>query len=57
MFNVLGVFVGACGVLTVIPELSDLGALFGLAQIIWFLLLGVFFIKNTSAKDTHYEKN
>lgn len=57
VFNVLGVLVGACGVLTVIPELSDLGGIFGLAQIIWFLLLSVFFIKNTPAKDTYHEKN
>ncbi|MCK7595030.1 hypothetical protein [Pseudomarimonas salicorniae] len=33
--------VGVCGVLTLIPPLAELGAVFGLGQILWFLLLGV----------------
>ena len=39
--NYVGVIVGAAGVLTVIGPLRDLGAVFGLGQIVWFAWLGV----------------
>jgi hypothetical protein len=38
--RLLGMGVGAAGVLTVVPELRDLAAVFGLGQIIWFAWLG-----------------
>ncbi len=34
--NWLGVVIGTAGLLTLAPPLSDLGAVFGLGQIIWF---------------------
>lgn len=37
----LGFVVGAAGVITVIPPLGELGALFGLGQIVWFAWIGV----------------
>jgi hypothetical protein len=37
----LSVPIGGCGVLTVLPPLGDLGAVFGLGQILWFALLGI----------------
>lgn len=43
--NYLGLIVGLAGVLTIIPALKDLGALFGLSQIVWFAWLGVYLLK------------
>jgi hypothetical protein len=37
----LGFIVGAAGVLTVIPSLGELGAIFGLGQIVWFAWIGI----------------
>ncbi len=39
--NILGLIIGACGLLTVLPPLKALGALFGLGQIPWFVAIGV----------------
>lgn len=36
----LGMGVGAAGVLTVVPDLRDLAAVFGIGQIVWFAWLG-----------------
>lgn len=41
MLNYLGIAVGAAGILTVIPPLGGLAAVFGLGQIAWFIWLGV----------------
>jgi hypothetical protein len=41
----LGFIVGAAGILTVIPSLAELGAVFGLGQIIWFAWLGIIMIR------------
>ncbi|MEO1449869.1 MAG: hypothetical protein AAFV07_10095, partial [Bacteroidota bacterium] len=37
----LGIMVGVAGTLTVIPGLEDLGAVFGLSQIPWFIWIGL----------------
>ncbi|MES3020244.1 MAG: DUF4386 family protein [Pseudomonadota bacterium] len=42
--NYLGLIIGAAGILTIIPALKDLGALFGLAQIVWFIWLGMYLL-------------
>ncbi len=44
--NYFGLIVGGAGILTIIPSLKDLGAVFGLTQIVWFLWIGVVMIKN-----------
>ncbi len=44
----LGIAVGTAGVLTVIPPLKELGAVFGLGQIAWFIWLGVSFLRDTA---------
>jgi hypothetical protein len=46
MLNYIGLTVGATGVLTVIPGLSELGAVFGLLQIVWFAWIGIFLLRN-----------
>jgi hypothetical protein len=46
MLNYIGLIVGITGVLTVIPGLSELGAVFGLLQIVWFVWIGIFLLRN-----------
>ena len=48
--NVLGLLVGAVGVITVIPALNDMTGLFGLGQIIWFVWLGIVLLRGKSGK-------
>ncbi|MBK9093312.1 MAG: DUF4386 family protein [Anaerolineae bacterium] len=45
--NVLGLLVGAVGVLSLIPGLTDLlTGVFGLSQIIWFVWLGIVLLRS-----------
>lgn len=44
--NYLGVVVGAAGILSALPELSDVGLIFGLVQIVWFIWLGIVLLRN-----------
>ena len=39
--NYLGAFAGIVGVASTVPNLHDLAGLFGIAQLVWFLWLGV----------------
>ncbi|MDQ1815642.1 hypothetical protein RBA41_20300 [Massilia sp. CCM 9210] len=39
--NYIGIATGTAGVLTVIPPLGELGAVFGIGQIVWFVWLGI----------------
>ena len=43
--NILGLFVGAVGIITVIPALNVLTGIFGLGQIIWFVWLGIVLLR------------
>ena len=44
--NILGVLVGMVGVITIIPALNSMVALFGLGQIAWFVWLGIVLLRN-----------
>jgi hypothetical protein len=44
--NLLGVLVGAVGILTIIPALNALTGVFGLGQIIWFVWLGIVLLRS-----------
>ena len=46
LLNYLGLLVGVTGVITVLPALGYLGAIFGLGQIAWFIWLGIFMLRN-----------
>lgn len=50
--NILGLFVGAVGIITILPTLNDLTGLFGLGQIVWFVWLGIVFLRSNSGKRT-----
>lgn len=44
--NILGVLVGGVGILTIIPALNAMVAVFGLGQIIWFVWLGIVLLRS-----------
>lgn len=43
--NSLGVIIGLAGILTIIPPLESVGAIFGLGFILWFLAVGVVMLR------------
>lgn len=47
--NILGLLVGAVGLLSLIPGLADLAGLFGLGQIIWFVGLSIILLRRERA--------
>ena len=49
--NILGLWVGAVGILSLIPGLTDLLiGVFGLSQIIWFVWLGIVLLRSNPGK-------
>jgi len=49
--NILGLLVGAVGIISLIPGLTDLmTGVFGLSQIIWFIWLGLVLVRNNPGK-------
>jgi hypothetical protein len=48
ILNYLGLGIGAAGILSALPGLSDVGLLFGLGQIVWFVLLGIIILRQSS---------
>lgn len=42
--NVLGLLIGVAGILTVVPALHDLGSVFGMGFIVWFIWAGVWML-------------
>jgi hypothetical protein len=48
--NILGLLVGAVGIISIFPGLTDLTGVFGLSQIIWFVWLGVVLLRSNPGK-------
>ena len=49
--NILGLWVGAVGIISIIPGLTDLMiGVFGLSQIIWFVWLGIVLLRSNPGK-------
>jgi len=44
--NILGLLVGTVGIITIIPALNALVAIFGLGQIVWFIWMGIVLLGN-----------
>jgi hypothetical protein len=44
--NVLGIVSAAAGLVTVVPGLEDVGMVFGLGLIVWFIWLGVVLVRD-----------
>jgi hypothetical protein len=47
--NILGLLVGAVGIVTIVPGLIDLAGLFGLGQVVWFVWLGIVLLRGSAA--------
>lgn len=47
--NYVGLLVAVAGILTVVPPLEMLGAVFGLGSIVWFLWLGIVMLRSSPA--------
>ncbi|MGB7873783.1 MAG: hypothetical protein WBL25_05320 [Anaerolineales bacterium] len=48
--NILGLLVGAVGIITVLPGLIDLVGVFALSQVIWFVWLGIVLLRSNPGK-------
>jgi hypothetical protein len=52
--NILGLFTGTVGILSLIPGLTDLTGAFGLCQMIWFVWLGIVLLRgNPGTAEQH----
>ncbi len=49
--NYLGIVIGAAGILSALPGLADVGLVFGLVQIVWFIWVGIAILRSPS-EDT-----
>ena len=48
--NYLGIVAGAAGLVTVVPALEAVGAVFGIGLIVWFVWVGVILLKQETTK-------
>ncbi|MBP8971747.1 DUF4386 family protein [Myxococcota bacterium] len=48
--NILGLWVGAVGIITILPGLIDLVGVFALSQVIWFVWLGIVLLRSKPGK-------
>jgi len=54
--NILGLVVGAFGIISLVPMLTGtLGPVFGLGQIIWFIWMGIVLLRGSAGKSTTTE--
>jgi hypothetical protein len=49
--NILGVLVGAAGIITIVPGLIDLVGVFALGQVIWFVWLGIVLLRSNPGRE------
>ena len=50
--NVLGIVVGVAGILSALPGLGNVGLIFGLVQIVWFIWLGIVLLRDNPPATT-----
>lgn len=50
--NYFGLVIGLAGLITVVPALELVGAVFGLGLIVWFVIVGVVLLRTTADQDT-----
>lgn len=56
--NYLGLITGACGLATVFPILGEVaGAIFGIGAIIWFVMIGLFLVLQSSSGRPFHERS
>lgn len=56
VLNILGLLVGAVGIISISPGLSNLSVIFGLGQVIWFVWLGIVMLRSNPHKETYSGK-
>ncbi|HSW35492.1 MAG TPA: hypothetical protein VLH18_02700 [Candidatus Limnocylindrales bacterium] len=54
--NILGLLVGAVGIISIIPGLINLTTIFGLSQIVWFVWLGIVLLRNNPHKVAYPDR-
>ena len=47
VLNYLGAVIGVAGILSALPGLGEVGLIFGLGQIVWFLWLGIVMVRRS----------
>jgi hypothetical protein len=47
--NYLGVVIGVAGIISAFPALRDVGMIFGLGQIVWFVWLGIVMLRGSTS--------
>jgi len=47
--NYLGMLIGVAGILSALPGLSEVGLIFGLGQIVWFIWLGIAMLRSNKS--------
>lgn len=47
--NYLGIMVGVAGILSALPGLGEVGLIFGLVQIVWFIWLGIVMLRGSTS--------
>jgi len=47
--NILGLLVGAVGILSLFPGLTELTGLFGISQLIWYVWLGIVLLRSNAS--------
>ena len=50
--NVLGLVIGAVGIISLLPGLTDLVALFGLSQLVWYAWVGIVLLRSNPGRAT-----
>lgn len=53
--NYLGIVMGVAGLITVIPPLEDVGAIFGLGLVVWFTAVGRFLLRTPAQAKVFVE--
>jgi len=48
--NILGLLVGAVGIITILPGLIDLVGVFALSQVIWFVWMGIVLLRSNPGR-------
>ena len=46
--NYLGIVIGVAGILSALPSLGEVGLIFGLVQIVWFIWLGIVMLRGST---------
>lgn len=54
--NYLGLLVGMVGILSIVPALNDLVAVFGISQALWFIWLGIVLFRQSPSAPRVQEK-